>query len=49
MGMGAEMTERNELIVKLISGQDVRKWDVKALVEWARTVADEMLGEGDGE
>lgn len=37
------MNERNELIIKLISGQDARKWDAKALVAWARSVADEML------
>lgn len=44
-----EAQERRELIVKLISGQDARKWDVKVLVEWASSVADEMLqGDDDG-
>lgn len=37
------MTERQHLIVELISGQDARKWDVKTLVAWASSVADEML------
>ncbi|WP_260428026.1 hypothetical protein [Burkholderia sp. Bp8984] len=43
------MSERQRLIVELISGQDARKWDVKALVEWAKAVANEMLGVEDGE
>lgn len=40
------MTERQQLIIALISGQDARKWDVKALVEWAEAVADKMLEGG---
>lgn len=41
-----EAQERRDLIVKLISGQDARKWDVKVLVDWASAVADEMLSNG---
>ena len=39
------MTKREELIIELISRQDVRKWDVAVLVAWAVAVADEMLKE----
>ncbi|WP_264161979.1 hypothetical protein [Burkholderia metallica] len=40
------MTKREELIIELISRQDVRKWDVTVLVAWAGAVADEMLKDG---
>lgn len=40
------MSERNQLIVALISGQDVRKWNEKALVEWATSIADKILQDG---
>lgn len=42
-----DMTERQKLIIELISKQDVRKWDVAMLVAWATAVADEMLKAGD--
>lgn len=40
------MSERQQLIVALISGQDVRKWNVPALVEWATAIADSILQAG---
>lgn len=40
------MSERNAIIVALISGQDVRKWNIPALVEWATAVADKLLQDG---
>lgn len=39
--------ERRELIIKLISGQDARKWDVQALVAWAHSISDEILKHGE--
>jgi len=40
-----EPTDRQRLILELISRQDVRKWDVVVLVAWAGAVADEILKE----
>lgn len=37
------MDARTELVIALISGQDVRKWDVTALVQWAQAVAAKIL------
>lgn len=37
---------RDQLIVALISGQDVRKWTDKSLYEWAAAMADRILHNG---
>lgn len=37
------MTERMQIIVALISGQDVRTWNEDALVAWATAIADRIL------
>ena len=37
------LDERKQIIIALISGQDARKWDPKTLVQWAESVADNML------
>lgn len=42
------MTERQLIIISLISGQDVHKWDIRMLVAWATVVADAMLEDGNG-
>ena len=39
------LDERKQIIIALISGQDARKWDPKTLVQWAESVADNMLNE----
>lgn len=39
------MSERMKIIIALISGQDVRKWDESALIVWASAMADRLLSQ----
>lgn len=39
------ISERRQIILQLIGSQDVRKWNVQALYEWARSMADVIMRE----